>query len=107
MSTATITRAVFVIGLLALPLSSGCDRTHLSRAYGQAQRRAFRAQIVNPDASKSAKPVEGLDPEEAAIVADTYRKSMSPKSDDRAASKAPVLILQPNQGTGTSPAPTP
>ena len=98
---------VLALGLTLAPLSSGCDRTHMHRAFGQAQRRAFKAQVANPDASKDSKPVEGLDPEEAAIVADSYRKSMSPKADDRAAQRAPVLILQPNQGTGPAPAPNP
>lgn len=85
-----------VIGL-ALALV-GCDRTHMHDAYGAAVRTAFAAQI-DPNASYRKGPTQqGLDPEEAAIVLDTYRKSLSPIKDAAPANRAPVLIL---------PAPTP
>jgi hypothetical protein len=85
-------------------LLPGCDRTHLHPSYGRATRRALRTQIIDPEAGARAKPTQGLDPEEAAIVAESYRKSLSPRQDDKAAARAPVLLLGPGmQAPGGAP----
>lgn len=72
----------------------GCDRTHMSADYGQATRRAFRVQRIETPGDQ---PVHlgGLEPGEATIVLDTYRRSLSSgkggKSDE-----APVMLLNPS-----------
>jgi hypothetical protein len=93
---------------LALALAtglSGCDRAHLSASYGTAVRAAFSAQI-DPHPRYRAAPVEqGLDPEEAAIVLETYRRSLSPMKDAAPANRAPVLLLPAEKQSGSPPQP--
>ncbi len=97
-------RAILVPVVLLFAV--GCDRTHLHPRYGRAVRAAFNAQVDL--AAGAQKPVvQGLDPEESAIVLDTYRKSISPTKEADAARSAPVLMLQPTPGTGNGMAAPP
>lgn len=77
-------------------VAGGCDRTHMSATYGRDVRRALRTQVIDTHAGEKARATQGLDPEEAAIVLQTYRKSLSPSGDEQAAQRAPVLLLPPN-----------
>jgi hypothetical protein len=84
----------------------GCDRTHMSPCYGQALRRAFKAQVIDPAAGERPAREQGLDPEEAAIVARSYRESLSPKKEDN--SRPAVMVLPTAQpGAPSYPAPQP
>lgn len=78
---------------------SGCDRSHLRAGFGQQVHQAFNAQ-VDLSANTNRKPTQGLDPEEAAVVLETYRKSLSPTKDSSAAKGAPVLLLPPPGAQG-------
>jgi hypothetical protein len=75
-------RAAIFIGLGAIACAA-CDRTHLSSSYGQAVRRAFKCQVIDAGAGGRPARVQGLDPEEAAIVAKAYRESLSPRKEDQ------------------------
>ena len=65
--------------LFCIVAGAACDRTHMSASYGQSVRRAFKAQVIDPAAGERPGNTQGLDPEEAAIVAKSYRESLSPK----------------------------
>jgi hypothetical protein len=75
----------------------GCDRTHLSQHFGKRNRQAFATQVIDPRAGQYAKPTYGLDPEEAAIIADSYRKSLAPSKKEPA--KAPILVIGEEEQT--------
>jgi hypothetical protein len=85
-------------------LLGGCDRTHMHASYGQSVRRALKAQVINPAAGERPAREQGLDPEEAAIVAKGYRESLSPKKED--SGRMPLVILPTQQpGMPATPAP--
>lgn len=89
-------RVSFLVAALAALPFTACDRTHMTDGYGQALRAALRTQIVDPRAGYEATGPQlraGLDPQEAAIVHDTYRRSLSPRGTDEAAKKAPVVVM--------------
>ncbi|MSP60027.1 MAG: hypothetical protein EXR72_06735 [Myxococcales bacterium] len=97
------------IGLVLLLLPAvcmvGCDRTHLAAGYGKSVRHAFNAQVdLTASGSRSNSQV-GLDPEEAAIVLKTYKKSLSPSKDDEPANRSPIIMLSPPGAAGSAPAP--
>ena len=89
-NTSNRSNKTLVIALLALGATLGagaCDRAHLTASYGRANREAFNRQIANPTAATKAAPaagraIQGLDSQEAAIIAKTYREGLAPKQDD-------------------------
>jgi cytochrome c556 len=84
---------VRVLMLFVVLSSLACaDRTHMRRDYGEATRSAMTRQVVNPDAGTSAAG-KGLDPQEAAILARTLRRSMTPK--DQTPASEPVFYVAP------------
>lgn len=85
------------LGVAALVFGAGCDRTHLSPTLGWAVRGALREQVIYPRAGELIKPAGGLDSEEAAAIAKTYRKSLSPKSGAEGGGQSQLLILPPEQ----------
>ncbi|WP_394841967.1 hypothetical protein LZC95_33440 [Pendulispora brunnea] len=85
---------------LALALG-GCDRTHMSPHFGEANREAFQAQVIDLDAGNQVKPNPPLDPEEAATIARSLSKSLAPPSAAGAGNRDPVLVVTPPQATGT------
>lgn len=89
-------RAALIVLTIALA-AGGCDRTHMSKAYGQSVRQALKAQVIDPAAGERRAREQGLDPEEAAIVSKGYRESLSPHKSDGA--RAPMVIVPtPNGG---------
>ncbi len=97
-------RTLVVILGLSMVATAGCDRTHLrSATYGQSVRRALKGQVINPAAGDRPTREEGLDPEEAAIVAKSYRESMSPKHEE---SRTPLIVVpaSPPGGVPYTPA---
>jgi hypothetical protein len=81
-----------------------CDRTHTDPHFGVAERNAFRAQVNNPNAGNVTKPDQPLDPEEAAVIAHTYLKSLAPpNASDNGPSQSPVLVVPAPQPAGAPP----
>ncbi len=68
-----------------------CNRTHLSPYFGHATREAFASQVIDAGPSLAKRPDPGLDPEEAAIIAESYRNSLSPPKSQ--AARAPVVFV--------------
>lgn len=88
---------------LAVALGSGltaCSRNHLTPSHGRAYREVFVAQDANPN-RKTTTSVNGLDSQEAAIIAGSYRKALSPKTDPGANSKQ-MLMVAPQRAVGDS-----
>jgi hypothetical protein len=90
--------AVFVLG--------GCERTHLSAHYGEANRDAYRAQVIHPNAGNETKPEQPLDPEESAMVARTYIKSLAPPSmQEQGNTPNQILVVPAAPPGGAAPPP--
>jgi hypothetical protein len=81
----------FVAMVLLVAALAACDRTHQWSSYGQSLRRALKAQVIDPGAGDRPSRGQGLDPEEAGIVAKAYRESLSPRKEDQP--HTPVVVL--------------
>lgn len=79
---------------------SACSRTHLTPTHGRAYREAFVVQDANPD-RKTVQSVNGLDSQEAAIIAGSYRKALAPKTEGGAAQER-LLMVAPQKPVGDS-----
>ncbi len=86
---------------LAVMASVGGSCSH-DAGYGESFRAALRAQAA--PAKKRTNAVEGLDSQEAAIVARTYHKSLAPK-DVKPAANDEVILVAPTNSSGTRAAP--
>ena len=86
--------------------AAGCDRAHLTPTYGRAYHHAFAAQTENPGRAADPRVVHGLDPQEAAIISTSYRRSLSPK-DPTAADGPQVLLYSPRTGLRDATLPPP
>src|SRR5205085_352040 len=82
-----------VILILASSALAACDHSHLWASYGKATREALANQVIDPKAGDSAKADQGLDPEEAAIVSETYRKSLAPPKEKESAAERPIILM--------------
>src|SRR6266536_282287 len=91
-------KITLVPALLFVALAA-CDRTHMTANYGIADRAAFRAQIIHPEAGNDVKTDQPLDPEEAATIAKSYRKSLVPQNtSDNGAGINQVLVVPTRSG---------
>ncbi len=89
-----------VVAAIVVALIGGCGgNRHLSRGYG-VSREAFRAQRASP-APAPAPDVTGLDSQEAAIIADGYRRSLAPKG--AKVEEEPVILLAPQKPVQRAP----
>jgi len=87
--------ALVLAGVLSLALGA-CSRAHITPTYGRAFRAAFAIQDANPH-RKEQKSINGLDSQEAAIIAASYRKALAPKADTGGAGPQ-LLLMSPNRG---------
>jgi hypothetical protein len=100
-------RSLNAVGFLALAFCSGlvgmtaCSRAHLTPTHGRAYREVFTAQDANPN-RKSAQSVNGLDAQEATIIAGSYRKALAPKGDEGAGGQQRLLMVAPQRPVGDS-----
>jgi hypothetical protein len=100
-SAALMIAAVAAVATAA-SLAGGCSRReHLVRGYG-VSREAFRAQRAVQEPS-GAPDVTGLDSQEAAIIADGYRRSLAPKGAQ--VEEEPVILLAPQKPVQRAPLP--
>jgi hypothetical protein len=84
-----------VVLLVGAAGASGCDRTYLTRTHGRAYSEAFGQQRVYPDgAPHTAKGVEGLDSQEASVIAGSYRRSLA-KEGSPEGGAAPLVMANP------------
>lgn len=93
--------AALAMALAALGVSGCSSRRPLTEAHGRAYGEYLRRQAVQPSAHRDA--VKGLDSEEAAIVADTYRKGLAPKGARTDADSQVLLLAPPRRGERPAP----
>jgi hypothetical protein len=99
------------IALLLAVGAVGCDRTNMGAAHGRAYREAFARQALDPLAGekpRNGRVYQGLDSQEASIVARTYRRGLTPKESSDG-QRAPMLLMAPGGGTrdtGNMPPPS-
>jgi hypothetical protein len=84
---------------LAMALAACSSRETITRMHGKSYRAAFERQVAN--AASKAKPPAGLDSQEAAIVAESYRGSLAPTGTE--VEEEPVLIVTPPRQQRTAP----
>jgi hypothetical protein len=77
---------------------SGCARTHLTASHGRAFHEAFAIQDANPNRKGTPKSVNGLDSQEASIIAGSYRRALAPKAD--VAPTGNQVLMSPNRNGG-------
>jgi type IV pilus biogenesis protein CpaD/CtpE len=82
--------------LLVLPLCiAGCaSRNHLTSGHGRSYHEALARQAANPEAGNQSVASKGLDPEEAAVIAQGYRTSLAPKGEK--VEQEPILLVAPS-----------
>ncbi len=97
MKTARIVVVGTVLGIAALAAAAGCSGPgHMTRAHGRAYGAYFQRQAASAGAHAQAE--KGLDSEEAAIVADAYRKSLAPKGTREDEGSQVLLVAPPPRG---------
>ena len=82
-------RLALVLALLAL----GCGRAHLESQYGRSYYAQFALQQERPSGAKRVRAATGLDAQEAAIIAYTYRHGLAPKEAQE--KEQPILVVAP------------
>jgi hypothetical protein len=102
MNAARHLRTLGVLALVAAGVgTAACSRAHLTPTHGRAYREVFAAQDANPN-RKTPQSVNGLDSQEAAIIAGSYRKALSPKSEDAGGGQQRLLMVAPQRPVGDS-----
>ncbi len=92
--------AMVAAGAAAASFLGGCGASrHLAQGHG-VSREAFRAQRAAPVAA-AAPDVTGLDSQEAAIVAEGYRRSLAPKG--TRVEEQPVILVSPQKPAQRAP----
>jgi hypothetical protein len=91
--------------LLVVPLAfSGCaSRAHLSEGHGRSYRDTLGRQAVNPEAGKQPVASKGLDPQEASVIAQSYRMSLAPKGEAMAGQEQMLMVAPTAQKAGGRP----
>lgn len=103
--------ALVALAMLLMVGAAACDRTTMGPYHGRAYRELFARQALDPLAGekpRSARVYQGLDSQEASIVARTYRKGLAPK-EAAEGQQAPMLLMAPRAGgrdTGNMPPPS-
>lgn len=97
----TVGGTVAVLGLALASGLSACSRAHLTPSHGRAFRSAFVVQDANPN-RKTVQSVNGLDSQEAAIIAGSYRKALAPASGGGGGEQQRLLMVAPQRPVGDS-----
>lgn len=104
-------RRALLFGALATFLVAGCaDRQHLTKSHGRAYSEAFNRQTVNPNPpprTGRADPTLGLDSQEAAAVAKSYRRSLAGKEGGSDGTTQPMVIMNSAGGQPSTYMPPP
>jgi hypothetical protein len=101
-----MTKLAKLAGVALVAVHAACaSRAHMWEASGRSYSAALAQQAPQPKTPVKG-PVGGLDSQEAAIIAQTYRRGLAPKAAQPR--EAPVLILgQPSAETGGYSLPPP
>ena len=89
--------------LSGLLLSAGCaDRNNLTASHGQSYRQALSRQAANPQAGQEG-PSKGLDSQEAAVIANSYRTSLARKG-EKPPQETLLMVAPPTRTVDNMPA---
>jgi hypothetical protein len=89
-------RASIGMAVAVIAAASGCARTHLTPAFGTANREAFEAQRVRAADEPVPKPNMALDSQETSVVSESYLKSLAGGKTARTEPE-PMLYVAPSQ----------
>jgi hypothetical protein len=87
--------SIHVAAVVALVAATGCARTHLTTAFGTANREAFLAQRVRPPDAPPPKPNMALDSQETSVISESYVRGLAGKT--AKGEPEPVLYVAPQQ----------
>jgi hypothetical protein len=83
------------LAVLAAAAACGCSAPeHLTPGFGESYRAALDRQAIR-EPGTFAQPVTGLDSQEAAIISETYRRSLAPKQRQGEALEEPLIYVAP------------
>ncbi len=85
---------ILVVWIAAVMLFVGCAPSRVERDFGMSYNLSKYNQILNPDAEKNLKPVEGMDAKAANATMEKYRKDFE--------KPAPAPATTFSVGSGTS-----
>ena len=100
----------YLVGGLVMGVGAGCaSHPTLTRTHGHAYAQAFGNQTVNPGPrQQDPKATQGLDSQEATVVARTYRRSLGPRDSGGAdTGSSQMLLVNPGAGVPTPYLPPP
>ncbi len=80
--------------LLALTIGACAGRPYLTADFGKASHAIFARQVIHPDAGNKPLASLGLDSQEAALVAESYRRSLTPKG-AQVQEEQPLILMAP------------
>jgi hypothetical protein len=95
-------RLALVVAVAAALGLGACSRAHITASHGRAFHEIFAIQDANPN-RKAPKSINGLDSQEAAIIAGSYRKELAPKV-ETAPNAGQLLMVNPNHNGGAEAA---
>lgn len=90
-----MTRRPSLLAVAAAALCGCAGRAHLWEARGRAVEDQLALQRAPPAPGKRAGPVQGLDSQEASIIAGAYHQSLAPKGVK--VEEQPTLLVAPPQ----------
>jgi hypothetical protein len=89
----------FLLAALIIAAAACGGRPHLEPAFGRSNHDQFAAQWTPPPpGAKRVVAQQGLDSQEAGIIARSYRRGLAPKDTTKEAE--PVLLVAPPQAQG-------
>ena len=94
-----------VLVLCPAALLACAGRVHIEPSYARSYDEQFAAQRVRSKQHGVATAAQGLDGQEAAIMATAYRKSLAPKDTETPTDK-PILLVAPSQSGAAYPLPS-
>jgi hypothetical protein len=87
--------SIRIAAVALLASAAGCARTHLTPAFGTANREAFQAQRVRPPDAPAPKPNMALDPQETGVISESYVRGLAGKTSR--SEPEPMLYVAPQQ----------
>lgn len=90
--------SILAIAITAVMAFGGCAPTKVEMDYGTSHKLAKYNQILNPEAEKNLKPVEGMDGKAANAAMEEYHKGFGGQQGSQ--SKESLLTI--NVGSGNS-----
>lgn len=95
------------LGIVLGAAGWGCGTpAHLTEGFGESYRTVYSRQAIRPP-QQCAEPVTGLDSQEAAIISESYRRSLAPKGQSTDEEQSLIYMAPRLQGSQQKPLPPP